>query len=235
MTVDERALAAAEAQTRASRPPTKTLKQSVAVFFAQASPRLITVFVATSIAFRLFGEKLDWRELIAVPAVMFVWPLMEWGAHRWLLHIRPQKVGNLTIDPYFAWRHRQHHLNPSDIPLIFLPTRVIAGAYVAFGTVFWFVLGRDAGATALACVSTGALIYEWTHFIAHVDFVPKSTWARLIVTNHRMHHYRNERHWYAFTVPWLDAWLGTGGTAAEVAASRDTRTLGIEPGATPRA
>lgn len=230
MNIDERALAEAEARTRAARAPTRTLKQSIRVFFAQASPRTISVLIALAACVRLLGDELDPIELIAIPTVALVWPLMEWSAHRWLLHIRPFKLGRLEVDPYFAWRHRQHHLNPSDIPLIFLPTRVSMGAFVVFGVVFAVLLGRDAGATALATVSIAALIYEWTHFIAHVDFVPSSRWARRIVTNHRMHHYRNERHWYAFTVPSLDDWLGTGGSAADVPHSRETRTLGIDTG-----
>ena len=39
------------------------------------------------------------------------------------LHWRPEHVGPVTIDPLLARKHREHHVNPRDVPLIFIPWR----------------------------------------------------------------------------------------------------------------
>ena len=72
-----------------------------------------------------------------------------------------------------------------------------------------------------------ALVYEWTHFSTHCDYRPKSDFAKKIWRNHRMHHYRSEHHWYAFTAPYVDEWLGTGGEPRDVEPSETVRTLGV--------
>ena len=53
------------------------------------------------------------------------------------------------------------------------------------------------------------LSYEWTHFLVHTRYEPKSRLARTIRRNHRLHHCRNEDYWLAFCLPTVDNLFGT--------------------------
>jgi hypothetical protein len=168
-------------------------------------------------------------ELALMAGVFVAWPFGEWSAHRWLLHIRPRRVLGLSFDPYFARRHREHHMNPSDFPLVFLPVRVVLTAYAVFSSLLYVGSGdRALTFGVMAAISVAALVYEWHHFIAHTDYAPSIRWQAEVVRRHRLHHYKSERRWFGFTVPAVDDWFGTGGAAAEAERSRTTRTLGME-------
>ena len=65
----------------------------------------------------------DWQITDAlVPVVMLaLFPFFEWVIHVFVLHWRPKRVGRLTIDPLLAREHRAHHIDPRNVPLIFIP------------------------------------------------------------------------------------------------------------------
>jgi len=225
----EAAFARAEAATRRTRAPSDTLRRVLGLFFGAPSTRCIVLAIAASVALRLGAGPVSMVELALMAGVFVAWPFGEWGAHRWLLHIRPRRLFGLSFDPYFARRHRQHHMNPSDYPLVFLPVRVVAGAYAVFSTLLFLASGdRALTFGVMAAISVAALVYEWHHFVAHTDYAPSIRWQAEVVRRHRLHHYKSERRWYGFTVPAVDDWFGTGGAAADAERSRTTRTLGVE-------
>jgi sterol desaturase/sphingolipid hydroxylase (fatty acid hydroxylase superfamily) len=41
--------------------------------------------------------------------------------------------------------------------------------------------------------------YEWTHYLIHSDYKPKTRLYRAIWRNHRNHHYKNEHYWFTVT------------------------------------
>jgi hypothetical protein len=41
--------------------------------------------------------------------------------------------------------------------------------------------------------------YEWTHYLVHSDYRPRSRWYRSVWRNHRLHHYKNEHYWFTVT------------------------------------
>lgn len=219
-----------EAQTRRSRPQTRTLRQSVKVYFQHRTPQILAGLTVTGLTVRAFLGDFQAAELLAPVVAAGTWPFIEWGLHKYILHIKPFEVFGREFDPYFAARHRRHHLNPSYYPDVFLPKRVVLGAYAVLGAATWLVSNDPRWvATVLASSAVVTMIYEWTHYITHSDYPPKSKFARRIWRNHRMHHYRNEYHWYSFTVPPLDEWFGTGGEPNDVEPSETVRTLGVPP------
>jgi len=219
-----------EAQTRRSRPPTDTLGQSVEVFFQHLTPRILAGLTATALTVRSFLGEFQAAELLAPVVAAGTWPFIEWGLHKYVLHIKPFEVFGREVDPYFAARHRRHHLNPSYFPEVFLPKRVVIGGDAVLGAATWWVSNDPRWvATVLASSTVVTMIYEWTHYIIHSDYPPASNFARRIWKNHRMHHYRNEHYWFSFTVPPLDEWFGTGGEPHDVEPSETVRTLGVPP------
>ena len=119
----------------------------------------------------------DWQITDAlVPAVMLaVFPFFEWIVHVFVLHWRPRHVGALTIDPLLARKHREHHVDPRDVPLIFIPWRALLWVLplaVAIALLAFPRLGL--GLTYLVFVTVLGLGYEWSHYLIHSDYKPKS-------------------------------------------------------------
>src|SRR4051794_20198430 len=69
----------------------------------------------------------DWHVTDAVAPVVMValFPFFEWIIHVFVLHWRPKHLGRLTIDPLLAREHRAHHMDPRNVPLIFIPWKAL--------------------------------------------------------------------------------------------------------------
>lgn len=83
-------------------------------------------------------------------------------------------------------------------------------------------------ASGVLSFTIAAMIYEWTHDLTHTRYRRRSAFYRRIWRNHRMHHFKSERYWHAFTVPWVDTIFGTDPDPASVPKSPTVRTLGVE-------
>ena len=157
------------------------------------------------------------RDVLAAGAALAWWPLQEWLAHKYLLHLEPFELAGRRIDPFFAQKHRAHHEDPDLVEGILLPREVIDRAIPAAATAWLALFGPTrAAVTGFAAYSTMAIVYEWTHLLVHTSVKPKGAFYARVRRNHRLHHYRNEHYWLAFTVPWVDSWLGTDPPPASV-------------------
>ena len=217
-----------EAETRRNRPATDTAGRAFRVWLRAPSVLGALFFALVSALWRILTPGSSPWEWVAVAGVLVGWPLLEWSAHRWILHLRPRRIFGVLIDPYFAQRHRTHHQNPSYFPDVFLPFGVVVGAWFVFSGALWLL--KAPGfliATFMLSMSIAACVYEWMHFMAHADFVPPGNWLKRVAERHRQHHYRNEQAWFAFSVPAVDDVFGTGGHVRSVPRSSTTRTIGI--------
>jgi hypothetical protein len=152
----------------------------------------------------------DWRLSDAwLPLVMIAaFPFFEWIVHVCILHWRPRSIGRMTLDPLLARKHREHHADPRDVPLVFIPWQALIWlvlGYVAIGLFAFPRLGL--GLTFLTVIGLLGLGYEWTHYLIHSDYRPVSRVYRAVWRNHRLHHYKNEHYWFTVT---------TSGTADRV-------------------
>jgi hypothetical protein len=69
------------------------------------------------------------------------------------------------------------------------------------------------------CVGAAVLAYDWTHFLIHTRYQPRTELYRRAWRNHRLHHYRNERYWLGVTSPIADVVLRTSPARDAVAVS----------------
>ncbi|HEX2211917.1 MAG TPA: sterol desaturase family protein [Mycobacterium sp.] len=189
--------------TAPNRPARKgfTLADAQREFWKHPSPWLIgAILVAAVVARVVVG---DWQITDAVvPAVMLaLFPFFEWIIHVFILHWRPKRLGRLTIDPLLAREHRAHHQDPRDVPLIFIPWKSLVSwvlpLTLAVGLLAFPRLGM--GLTYLVCIAALGLVYEWTHYLIHSDYKPKTRLYRAIWRNHRHHHFKNEHYWFTVT------------------------------------
>jgi Fatty acid hydroxylase len=195
-------------------------------FMSRPGPRIIAAKAAASWARRATLGPVRWREVGVAAGVLAWWPFQEWLAHRYLLHLEPFEVAGQRIDPSFARVHRAHHRQPRDIGQTLLPLDVLGVAIVASAGL-WHLACRDRriATTGMATYASAALVYEWTHYLVHTGYKPRSGLFSRIRGNHRNHHYKNEAFWLGFTVPQVDAWLGTEPDPRDVPRSPTARNL----------
>ena len=189
--------------TTAARPARKgfTLADAVGEFWKHPSPWMIGATLLAALVARVVVGDWQLTDAIVPLAMLAVFPFFEWIIHVFILHWRPKRLGRLTIDPLLAREHRAHHQDPRDVPLIFIPWKSLVSwvlpLTVAVGLLAFPRLGM--GLTYLVCIATLGLVYEWTHYLIHSDYKPKTRIYRAIWRNHRHHHFKNEHYWFTVT------------------------------------
>ncbi|MFE1595180.1 sterol desaturase family protein [Nocardia sp. NPDC058705] len=216
-------------RTRAARAIRRslTLRAAAQEFLRHPSPWMIaTVFVATLAARLTIG---GWQLTDALVPLMILaaFPIIEWIIHVTVLHWRPRQLGPVTIDSELARKHREHHVDPREIPLIFIPPKSLLLTIIALVAIALLAFSRTGlGLTFLLTITTLGLLYEWTHYLIHTDYKPKHALYRSIWRNHRHHHYKNEHYWFTVTTTnTADRLLGTAPDPATVATSPTARHL----------
>ena len=71
----------------------------------------------------------------------------------------------------------------------------------------------------------GLFRYEWSHFLIHTPYVPRTRWYRAIWRNHRLHHFKHEGYWMGVSSNLGDRVLGTNPDQRTVQRSATARTL----------
>ena len=204
-----------------------TLADAAREFSRHPSPWLIGATLMGALTARMVVG--DWQYTDAlVPAVMLaLFPFFEWLVHVVVLHWRPRRLGSLTIDPLLARKHREHHVDPREVPLIFIPWRAllwILPVSIAIALLAFPRLGL--GLTSLMSLGVLGVTYEWCHYLIHSDYRPKTPAYRAIWRNHRQHHFKNEHYWFTVTSSGTaDRVLGTYPDAATVTSSPTARNL----------
>jgi hypothetical protein len=177
-----------------------TLSDARREFWKHPSPWMIAATLVAAVVARAVVR--DWQITdVIVPVVMIAaFPFLEWVIHVFILHWRPRRVGGVLVDSLLARKHREHHVDPRDVPLIFIPWQsllwvlpmAIAIALLAFPR-----LGM--GLTFLAFLTVLGLCYEWCHYLIHSDYKPKTRVYRAVWQHHRLHHFKNEHYWFTVT------------------------------------
>jgi sterol desaturase/sphingolipid hydroxylase (fatty acid hydroxylase superfamily) len=204
-------LAADEERITGPRRRTLPLAAVWREFWRHPSPWMISAFLVGSIVTRIAVGGGSWWELLVPVGLVAAFPAIEWVIHVGILHWRPRQLGRVEIDSLLARKHREHHADPRDLPLVFIPWQVLAWLLPAY-VVVAVVAVPSTPATWSLLVSVYALKagYEWTHYLIHCDYRPRSRAYRSVWRNHRLHHYKNEHYWFTVTTSGTaDRLLGT--------------------------
>ncbi len=192
----------------AGRRTHQSLAEVFAEFWRHPSPYLLGSALAAAITGRVLAGPGSWWELLVPVGLVAVLPVVEWLVHVFILHWRPRHLGPLTLDPLLARKHRLHHASPREIPLVFIPWQAQLWLAPAWTALAWLVTPTwPAMFTLLVAIYAIKSGYEWTHYLLHSDYRPKSAWYRKVWRNHRLHHYKSEHYWFTVT---------TAGTADRV-------------------
>lgn len=178
----------------------RTLGAAFREFIRHPSPWLIGSTLLAALVGRVIVG--DWQPTDAlVPTVMLaVFPVFEWIVHVTVLHWRPRHLGPIPIDSELARKHREHHVDPRNIPLIFIPTKTLSVLVVVLIVIATLAFPRlGLGLTFLLMITALGFGYEWTHYLIHTDYKPKGSLYQVVWRNHRHHHYKNEHYWFTVT------------------------------------
>jgi len=210
-----------------SRRTNITLGSAWRSFWRHPSPWMISTFLLGSVVARAVVGGGSWWELLIPAALVALFPVIEWVIHVFILHWRPRRVGPVQVDSLLARKHREHHADPRDIPLVFIPWPALVWLLPAYVGVALLAMPSLSGALSLlVSVYAIKLGYEWTHYLVHSDYRPQSRWFRSVWRNHRLHHYKNEHYWFTVTTAGTaDRLFGTYPDPASVQTSPTVKRL----------
>ena len=198
---------------------------TVAAFLRHGSNTLLLVLAAALIA--LFAAReltFAAASVLVVAGGALVFFVSEYTTHRFMFHAPPQKSPFVLRLQHRL--HYDHHIAPGELNLLFLPVWfVIPVAALTFAIYFAATRTWSTSAALLLGSVLGLLWYEWVHYVAHIEFVPRTRFGRWIKKYHLWHHFKNERMWFGVTNPSMDLVGRTYAQVAEVERSATTRVL----------
>ena len=196
-------------------------------FWRHPSPFMISGFLVGAVVARVVVGGGSWWELVIPGALVALFPVIEWVIHVGILHWRPRRLGPVAVDSLLARKHREHHADPRDIPLVFIPWQVLTWLLPAYVGVALLAMPSLPSALSLLVSVYGLKFgYEWTHYLVHSDYRPQSRWFRSVWRNHRLHHYKNEHYWFTVTTAGTaDRLFGTYPEPGSVQTSPTVRAL----------
>lgn len=148
----------------------------------------------------------------------------EYLIHRFLFHLKPPR--NLIFLKMLKRLHYDHHVEPNNLKLLFLPVWYSLPLIGFFGGIAYGITFSPSLTTAFVTgVITFLLYYEWTHFVAHRPIKPLTPWGRWMKKVHLWHHFKSEHFWFGVTQPFYDVLLGTFKKEKEVERSQTVRDL----------
>jgi hypothetical protein len=204
-----------------------TLGDAFAEFIRHPSPWMIAAVLVGSLVARFAIG--DWAvsDLLAPAVYVALFPVLEWVIHVFVLHWRPRQVGRWTVDTLLARKHREHHIAPRDVPLVFIPWQTLI-LVIAANVVLplWLFPTTGQALTFTMTVGVMGLTYEWIHYLVHTDYKPRSRAYRAIYRHHRLHHFKNENYWMTVTTAnTADRLFGTMPDPATVPTSPTAKNL----------
>ena len=212
----------------------RSLGQAAGVFAGRRSAQLFVGATAATAVIRVALGRWGRRDATAVVGVLAARPFAEWVIHRHVLHVSPFEVRGQRIDPGAA--HRRHHRDPADVDFVLVAPRYARDYVVLWAAVAGAIAGalpgrRNRGRAALSGLGAAyasLVTYEWTHLLIHTAYRPRHAWFRRRRAQHRLHHFRNEHHWFGVSTDVADRVLHTRPLGRSVELSPTARTLGIE-------
>ena len=178
----------------------RTAGAALACFLGRTSPRLLIALVLLAAGLRASIGRIAWADALVALSILLCWPLLEWLIHVHILHLRPRNIGPLRWDLGVARDHRRHHADPWNLRWVFIPRYVFVPALALLAVVALSAPDPHLAMTGVTAFLLLALHYEWSHYLAHIDWCPPLDYYRRRVREHRLHHFRNHRLWWGLSL-----------------------------------
>jgi hypothetical protein len=200
-----------------------TLGDARRIFATKPTARILTAYIVVTAIARAAVGGFSWVDAAIAGGILAFEPFTEWLVHVFVLHSRR--------DISLAVKHRAHHADPRDLDILFVPIGVLVAApFIGIGLPLVLQAGVPRALTAGLTGFTMLLVYEWTHFLIHTTYQPRSRLYRRIWRAHRWHHFRNEHYWFGVTIHTADRLLRTYPDKDAVPLSPTARSLHADLG-----
>ena len=213
-------------RTTPAKPRPTTLAEEFGFFRRHINARIEAGALVAALGARLLVGAGGSADLWVVVFLLAAQPFFEWSFHVYVLHYRPLTLFGRTVDFELARKHRDHHADPTDVALIFVPLRSLVKV-IPLGVLLALVLTPTLAGALTAMTASAALLltYEWTHYLIHSRYRPQTRLFRALWRAHRLHHYKNEQYWFGVTNPAADYVLRTSPAPSSVVTSPTARDL----------
>lgn len=216
----------AEQDTREFRKTGLTLAGAARMYARHPSPRLLVPAAVAAVAARAALGKWSRRDARIAATLVCMEPFVEWMIHVHVLHQRPRSVKGRTFDSLVARMHRKHHENPRDPGKVFIPKEAMGPLVAGIAAINTLALRKP---RAVLTGTAGTLLllnaYEWTHFLIHSPYQPRTRLFRAVCRTHQLHHFRNEKYWFGVITPVSDKVLNTDPPKNDVPPSPTVKNL----------
>lgn len=215
-----------EETSTSSKETAYSLTAAFREFMRFGSPRVLVVAAGLALTARMIIGQWGVWDLLIPALLVLMWPLQEWCVHVFVLHMKPKKIGPLTLDPLVARRHRDHHVDPWNLGVVFVPLPVVLGLLPVV-VLFWWAVTPSVPLwlTGVAAYLALSVSYEWTHYLIHSRYRPRSAFFKRLWTKHRLHHCKNENYWFGVSMTAGDELFGTSPDPKSVETSATCRDL----------
>jgi len=220
---------AKQAERSATQDAPSTIVGLMGTMLTRNSPRILLLLTLGFGACRVSMGGWGWADLAVLVGIAAWWPFQEWLIHTFMLHAKPRKIGPWTFDSAQARKHRRHHLAPWDFSDVSIPLHTYAYTVPILVLVGYLSWNVPVVFSAITVYVAFGVHYEWCHFMAHSNYVPRSKLYKAVWKNHRLHHFKNETLWMGVSTRVGDLVLGTCPDQKSVERSPTCRTLGIAP------
>ncbi|WP_284240839.1 sterol desaturase family protein [Paenibacillus glycanilyticus] len=170
------------------------------------------------------AETMSWLSLILFMAGLVGFMLSEYLTHRFFFHLKAPT--NPLFLKLLRRLHYDHHTDPHDLKLLFLPVWYSLPNLGFFAILFYLLVGSLGATFAFAAgLVAMLLIYEWKHYVAHRPIQPKTKFWKWNKRMHLLHHFKNENYWYGVSTPLVDVLFGTLKDEKDVPTSNTAKHL----------
>jgi hypothetical protein len=207
--------------------PQISLGQAVLAFYQFPYTWALTVATVGFWVAKLWVGDWRWLQFVFSVGMLAAWPIVEWIVHHYVLHAQSLRIFGWTLDVQSP-AHILHHRNPWHPRYTLGPSSSLVFFCVGVPLMWHLIFPPRGALLTTAMTLTLVLNYEWTHFLIHTSYRPRTWLYRRLWVNHRLHHFKNEDYWYGVTMLSGDKLLGTSPGSREVPHSPTVITLGVE-------
>lgn len=170
-----------------------TLNQLVAAYFQYYAIQAYLLCAAGALYVSINYATAWIPNIIAASIAFFLYPLIWYALHRWVLHSQWMYKNRWTAS---TWKriHYDHHQDPHDLSILFgalyttLPTIALVTIPVGYA-----LDGIGGAGSALASGLIMTCFYEFAHCIQHLSYKPKNKYLIEMKQRHMAHHFHDEK------------------------------------------
>lgn len=186
-----------------------SLRDLLRAYFAHPAIQVYAALALAGTAAALAWTEQGGRTALAALAVVALYPFVEYGLHRFVLHGRFLYKSRLTAA---LWKriHFDHHQDPHRLEVLFGSLATTLPLLLAIALPVGGLIDGIAGAAAALAAATVLMgVYEFCHCVQHLNVKPKNRFLLRIKQRHLAHHFHDETSNFGITTALVDRLAGS--------------------------